>query len=125
MMAWTKKISLSLTLRLEPESLRPETEKLALLILQNNSRVTMILTTEESKTDPEQGRSVLPGLAVLHILESSIQTKAWMKTFAETQLQMRKPKLFGASLKEVLLFTFGNIVTHLTEKIMVQRARDQ
>jgi hypothetical protein len=125
MMAWTKKISSSLTLRSEPESLRPETEKLALLILQNNSRVTMILTTEESKTDPEQERSVLPGLAVLHILESSIQTKAWMKTFAETQLQMRKPKLFGASLKEVLPFTFGNIVTHLTEKIMVQRARDQ
>jgi hypothetical protein len=84
----------------------------------------MIQTIEESRTDQEPEKDVPTGLTVLHTLRSSTQKKVWMLTSVEIQLQMRRPKQFGASLREVLLFTSGNIVTHLAEKTMEPSAKD-
>jgi hypothetical protein len=76
----------------------------------------MILITEESRLGPELVRDVLLGKTVSHTLQSSTQTKDWPRTSVETQPQMRMPKQFGASLKVVLLFTIGSIVTLLVAK---------
>jgi len=45
------------------------------------------------------------------------------RTTAEILLQMRMPKLFGASLKEVLLFTIGSIVIPLEAEKTKEQSR--
>jgi nitrogen fixation/metabolism regulation signal transduction histidine kinase len=83
----------------------------------------MTQVTEESRPNPELERTVLTGLTVSLTLRNYTQILVLTRTTAETLLQMRMPKLFGASLKEVLLFTIGSIVIPLEAEKTKEQSR--